>query len=60
MARTDDDSWEITESVGATALGVAGARATETESENPVDQRSIRAGFPHRRRRRHVEHVRTF
>jgi methyltransferase (TIGR00027 family) len=36
MARTDDDSWEITESVGATALGVAGARATETESENPL------------------------
>jgi methyltransferase (TIGR00027 family) len=35
-ARTDDDSWEITESVGATALGVAAARATETESENPL------------------------
>ncbi|HYX99289.1 MAG TPA: class I SAM-dependent methyltransferase, partial [Mycobacterium sp.] len=28
--------WEITESVGATALGVAGARATETESDNPL------------------------
>ncbi|WP_312039009.1 hypothetical protein, partial [Mycobacterium avium] len=27
MPRTDDDSWEITESVGATALGVAAARA---------------------------------
>ncbi|MGH3559871.1 MAG: SAM-dependent methyltransferase [Mycobacterium sp.] len=36
MARTDDDSWEITESVGATALGVAAARAAETESENPL------------------------
>ena len=36
MARTDDDSWEITESVGATALGVASARAAETESENPL------------------------
>src|ERR1700741_2964551 len=36
MARTDDDSWGITESVGATALGVAGARATETESDNPL------------------------
>ena len=23
MVRTDDDSWDITESVGATALGVA-------------------------------------
>ena len=38
MARTDNDSWEITESVGATALGVAAARAAETESENPLIQ----------------------
>ncbi len=36
MARTDNDSWDITESVGATALGVAAARAAETESENPL------------------------
>ncbi|MGH3576142.1 MAG: SAM-dependent methyltransferase, partial [Mycobacterium sp.] len=36
MARTDDDSWEITESVGATALGVAAARAAETESADPL------------------------
>ena len=36
MTRTDNDSWEITESVGATALGVAGSRALETESENPL------------------------
>ena len=36
MARTDDDSWDITESVGATALGVAAARASETESERPL------------------------
>src|SRR3974377_1761771 len=36
MARTDDDSWEITESVGAAARGAAGARAIETESENPL------------------------
>lgn len=36
MGRTDDDSWEITESVGATALGVAAARAAETQSENPL------------------------
>ena len=28
--RTDGDSWDITESVGATALGVAAARAAET------------------------------
>jgi len=31
VARTDDDSWEITESVGATALGVAAARAADTD-----------------------------
>ncbi|ORA19693.1 class I SAM-dependent methyltransferase [Mycobacterium arosiense] len=36
MGRTDNDSWEITESVGATALGVAAARAAETDSENPL------------------------
>ncbi|OBI69330.1 class I SAM-dependent methyltransferase [Mycobacterium sp. E796] len=36
MTRTDNDTWEITESVGATALGVAAARAAETESENPL------------------------
>jgi methyltransferase (TIGR00027 family) len=36
VARTENDSWEITESVGATALGVAAARAAETESENPL------------------------
>jgi methyltransferase (TIGR00027 family) len=36
MPRTDDDSWEITQSVGATALGVAAARAAATASENPL------------------------
>lgn len=36
MPRNDDDNWEITESVGATALGVAAARAAETESANPL------------------------
>ena len=36
MARTDDDSWDITESVGATALGVAAARAAESASEKPL------------------------
>jgi O-methyltransferase involved in polyketide biosynthesis len=30
LVRTEGDSWEITESVGATALGVAAARAAET------------------------------
>jgi methyltransferase (TIGR00027 family) len=36
VARTENDTWEITESVGATALGVAAARAAETETENPL------------------------
>jgi methyltransferase (TIGR00027 family) len=34
--RTDDDSWEITESVGATALGVAAARAAESAKDDPL------------------------
>ncbi|EUA24364.1 leucine carboxyl methyltransferase family protein [Mycobacterium xenopi 3993] len=36
MARTDNDTWDITESVGATALGVAAARAAETDSDDPL------------------------
>lgn len=36
MPRTENDTWEITESVGATALGVAAARAAETESATPL------------------------
>jgi methyltransferase (TIGR00027 family) len=36
VARTENDTWDITESVGATALGVAAARAAETESESPL------------------------
>ncbi|ORB67851.1 SAM-dependent methyltransferase [Mycolicibacterium tusciae] len=36
MARTDDDSWDITESVGATALGVAWARAQEASTSCPL------------------------
>jgi O-methyltransferase involved in polyketide biosynthesis len=35
MARTDSDSWEITESVGKTALVAAALRAAETKSEIP-------------------------
>jgi methyltransferase (TIGR00027 family) len=34
--RTDGDSWEITESVGATAVMVAAARAIETNSPDPL------------------------
>ncbi len=36
MTRSDDDTWDITESVGATALGVAMARAAETRSGCPL------------------------
>ncbi|MRH89863.1 SAM-dependent methyltransferase [Nocardia sp. SYP-A9097] len=36
--RTDDDSWDITESVGATALGVAAMRAYETRRDDAVFQ----------------------
>jgi methyltransferase (TIGR00027 family) len=34
--RTDGDSWDITESVGATALSVAAARAVETATTDPL------------------------
>src|ERR1700754_292892 len=34
--RTAGDSWAITELVGATALGVAAARAAETAGTNPL------------------------
>ena len=36
LVRTDGDSWDITESVGATALGVAAARAAETARPEPL------------------------
>ena len=36
MARTDNDSWDITENVGATALGVAVARAAESDCDCPL------------------------
>jgi methyltransferase (TIGR00027 family) len=34
--RSEGDSWDITESVGATALSVAAARAVETASKDPL------------------------
>ena len=36
MARTDDDSWDITEGVGQTALGVAWSRSQESTSDWPL------------------------
>jgi methyltransferase (TIGR00027 family) len=34
--RTDNDSWDIATSVGATAVMVAAARAAETDRDNPL------------------------
>lgn len=34
--RRDDDTWDITDGVGATALSVARARAAETNSRSPL------------------------
>jgi methyltransferase (TIGR00027 family) len=45
VPRTDDDSWDITESVGATALGVASARAAETERADPLIKDPFAATF---------------
>jgi methyltransferase (TIGR00027 family) len=36
LVRTEGDSWDITESVGATALGVAAARAAETSRSDAL------------------------
>jgi methyltransferase (TIGR00027 family) len=36
MSRSDDDSWDIASSVGATAVMVALARASETNSDDPL------------------------
>ncbi len=36
MVRADDDSWNVEESVGATALGATGSRADETVREDQL------------------------
>jgi methyltransferase (TIGR00027 family) len=36
VTRAEDDTWDITEGVGATALGVAAGRAAETASDDPL------------------------
>jgi methyltransferase (TIGR00027 family) len=36
MARTDDDTWDLATSVGATATGVAAARALASRGPNPL------------------------
>lgn len=36
MARSNDDTWDITEGVGATALSVARARAAESAADTPL------------------------
>ncbi|MDT5145547.1 MAG: hypothetical protein QOC58_192, partial [Mycobacterium sp.] len=36
MTRTDQDTWDLASSVGATATMVAAARAMASESGNPI------------------------
>lgn len=36
MARTDDDTWDLSNSVGATATGVAVGRALASRGPNPL------------------------
>ena len=36
MARTDDDTWDLATSVGATATMVAAARAIATKVDDPL------------------------
>ncbi|HXA13011.1 MAG TPA: SAM-dependent methyltransferase, partial [Mycobacterium sp.] len=36
MARTDDDTWDLASSVGATATMVAAARAQATNDPKPL------------------------
>src|SRR6186997_1867343 len=36
MARTDNDTWDLTSSVGVTATGVAAARALASTGPNPL------------------------
>ena len=36
MPRTDDDTWNLATSVGATATMVAAARAIATKADNPL------------------------
>ena len=46
--RSHDDTWDIATSVGSTAVMVAAARASETESPGPADPRSVRPHFDRR------------
>ena len=36
MPRTDNDTWDLATSVGATATMVAAARAVATKADNPI------------------------
>jgi len=36
MARTDNDSWDLASSVGATATAVAASRAMASQGPNPL------------------------
>jgi hypothetical protein len=54
MTRTDNDTRDITESVGATALGVAAARAAETDSENGPRKASMQCSRGHPTKKSYV------
>ena len=42
MARTDDDTWDLASSVGATATMVAAARAMASKAEQPLINDPVR------------------
>lgn len=43
--RTEDDSWDVTTSVGSTGLLVAAARALETQKADPLAIDPYARGF---------------
>jgi O-methyltransferase involved in polyketide biosynthesis len=36
VARSDDDTWDVTEGVGVAALAVAGSRAAQTQRDDAL------------------------
>jgi hypothetical protein len=42
MARTNNDTWDLASSVGASATMVAAARAVGDRQRQPFDRRSVR------------------
>jgi hypothetical protein len=54
MARVDDDSWDITESVGATALTMAVACARQARRDHPCSS-SVTRNYSSMRKRKRLE-----